>query len=189
MMTFLPRRYAVGRIRKIDAQNRNHHHRGGAPVCLATAADGGPASRARLGAPTAIRFDGAGTLYFTDRAYHVVRRVDTAGMITTVVGCGEASFSPDGTPAQQARLDQPYGLAVAGDGTLYVADSRNNCVRRVTAQGHLETVAGCPTAGDGQDGDSAVGAVLNEPHGLCLYGEDVLLISDHYNNRVRAVQV
>lgn len=179
---------AVGRIRKIDAQTGIITTVAGTGL-PGYSGDGGPATRARLGAPTAIRFDGAGNLYFTDRAYHVVRKVDTMGTITTVVGCGDAGFSPDGTPAQQARLDQPYGLAIAGDGTIYVADSRNNCVRRVTKQGVLETVAGCPTAGDGRDGDPATGAVLNEPHGLCLYGEDVLLISDHYNNRVRAVQV
>jgi len=110
-------------------------------------------------------------------------------MITTVLGCGEAGFSPDGTPAQQAKLDQPYGLAIGGDGTIYVADSRNNCVRRVTVQGQLETVAGCPAPGDGSDGATATLSTLNEPHGLCLYGDDLLLISDHYNNRIRAVRV
>ena len=96
---------------------------------------------------------------------------------------------PDGTPAVQAKLAQPYGLAVTADGTLYVADSQNHCVRRVTAQGTLETVAGCPTPGDGPDGAAATDAVLNEPRGLCLYGADILLISDHYNNRVRAVRI
>ena len=179
---------AVGRIRKIDAQTGIITTVVGVGL-PGYSGDGGVATQARIGAPTVIRFDAAGNLYFTDRAYHVVRKVDGAGMITTVVGCGEAGFSPDGTPAQQAKLDQPYGLAIASDGTIYVADSRNNCVRRVTAQGLLETVAGCPTPGDGGDGVAATLATLNEPHGLCLYGDDLLLISDHYNNRIRAVRV
>jgi serine/threonine-protein kinase len=178
---------AVGRIRKIDARTGIITTVAGTGLS-GYSGDGGPATKARLGAPTAIRFDGAGNLYFTDRTFHVVRKVDTTGIITTVVGCGEAGFSPDGTPAQQARLNQPYGLAVATDGTLYVADSRNNCVRRVTAQGVLTTVAGCPTAGDGPDGEAAT-TLLNEPHGLCFYGADLLLISDHYNNRLRALSL
>ncbi|MFZ4660568.1 MAG: hypothetical protein ACOYNY_26400 [Caldilineaceae bacterium] len=178
---------AVGRIRKIDARTGIITTVAGTGL-PGYSGDGGPATKAHLGAPTAIRFDGVGNLYFTDRTFHVVRKVDTAGIITTVVGCGEAGFSPDGTPAQQARLNQPYGLAVATDGTLYVADSRNNCVRRVTAQGVLTTVAGCPTAGDGPDGEAAT-TLLNEPHGLCLYGPDRLLISDHYNNRLRALSL
>ena len=179
---------AVGRIRKIDAHT-------GIITTIAGiglpgySGDGGPATKARIGAPTAIRFDGVGNLYFTDRSFHLVRKVDTAGIITTVVGCGEAGFSPDGTPALQARLDQPYGLAVTTEGTIYVADSRNNCVRRVTAQGLLETVVGCLTAGDGGDGEPATATLLNEPHGLCLYGKEILLVSDHYNNRLRAVRV
>ena len=179
---------AVGRIRKIDAQTGIITTVAGTGL-PGYSGDGGPATSARLGAPSALRFDGAGNLYFTDRAAHVVRKVDTSGIITTVVGSGGAGYSPDGTPALQAKLAHPYGLAVAADGTLYVADSQNNCVRRVTAQGVLETVVGCPTAGDGPDGAAATAAVFNEPRGLCLYGADILLISDHYNNRLRAVRV
>lgn len=179
---------AVGRIRKIDAQTGIITTIAGIGLPGYTG-DGGPATAARLGAPTAIRFDAAGALYFTDRTYHVVRKVDAQGTITTVVGCGEAGFSPDGTPAHAAKFNQPYGLAIAGDGTIYIADSRNNRVRRVTAQGVLETVAGGELAGDGHDGDAAAQTQLNEPHGLCFYGAELLLISDHYNNRVKAVRV
>ena len=178
----------IGRIRKIDAQTGIITTVAGIGLAGYTG-DGGPATSARIGAPTAIRFDGAGNLYFTDRAHHIVRKVDTQGVITTVVGCGQAGFSPDGTPARQAKLHTPYGLAVTKDGTIYVADSRNNRVRRATADGVLETVAGCDTAGDAGEGGPATAAQLNEPHGLCFYGDDILLISDHYNNRVKAVKL
>lgn len=180
---------AIGRIRRVDP----------ATGIIATVAgtglagysgDGGAATAARIGAPTAICLDGAGNLYFSDRAYHVVRRVDAAtGRIATVAGTGRPGFAPDGTPARAGALDTPWGLALAPDGALYIADSRNGRVRRVGATGLLETVAGCGEAGDGGDGGPATAARLNEPHGLCLYGPELLLISDHYNNKVRAVRL
>ena len=109
--------------------------------------DGGPATAARIGSPSALRFDAKGNLYFSDLTQHVVRRVDTKGIITTVVGCGEAGFSPDGTPVLEARLHKPLGLAVTGDGRVYFSDSRNNRVRRVASDGTLQTVAGSDTPG------------------------------------------
>ncbi|MBV7337387.1 hypothetical protein KFU94_55980 [Chloroflexi bacterium TSY] len=176
----------VGRIRRIDAQTE----------LIATIAgtgqsgyqgDGGPATLARIGTPTAIDFDRAGNLYFADKVHHVVRRVGVDGAISTVVGCGKAGFSPDGTAANKAQINQPYGLAIGPNDTIYFADSANNRVRRITTTGQLETIAGCELAGDSGDGGPATTACLNEPHGLCFYGDDILLISDHYNNRVKAV--
>jgi sugar lactone lactonase YvrE len=168
---------AVGRIRRIDA---------GTGIITTVAGcglpgysgDGGPATLARIGTPTAIRFDGAGNLFFADRAYHVVRRVDAqSGQITTITGLGRPGFSPDGTPAPDALLDTPWGLEVGPDGAIYVADSRNGRVRRLRPGGAIETIGG----------ERALR--LNEPHGLRLYGEGVLLISEHFANRVLAVLV
>ena len=153
------------------------------------AGDGGLATEARIGTPTAIDFDSAGNLYFADKIFHVVRRVGIDGRISTVVGQGEAGFSPDRTMAEAAHIAQPYGLAIAPDDALYFADSANNCVRRITSTGHLETIAGSANAGDSGDGGPATAARFNEPHGLCFYGDDVLLISDHYNNRIKAVRI
>ena len=179
---------AIGRIRKIDSATGIITTVAGTGIQGYTG-DGGPAVKARIGSPSAIRFDGEGNLYFSDTAYHVVRKVDTEGIITTAVGCGEAGFSPDGTPATQARLDRPWGLAVSADGVVYVSDPRNNRVRRVGADGTLETVAGSNTPGDGGDGGPATEASLNEPHGLCLFGDDILLLCDHNSNRVKTVKL
>jgi hypothetical protein len=151
--------------------------------------DGGPATEARIGCPSALRFDAKGNLYFSDLTQHVVRRIDTKGVITTVVGCGEAGFSPDGTPALDAQLHKPLGLAVTGNGDVYFSDSRNNRVRRVAPDGTVQTIAGSNTPGDAGDGGPATKASLNQPHGLCFYGEDILLICDHYNSRIRAVRL
>lgn len=179
---------AIGRIRRIDVRTGIITTVAGIGL-PGYSGDGGPATAARIGTPTAIRFDSDGNLYFADRAYHVVRRIDRGGTITTVAGRGHPGFSPDGTPASEALLDTPFGLAVAPDGTVYVSDSRNNRVRRVGRDGALETLAGGAQAGDAGEGGPARGARMNEPHGLCLYGEDVLLISDHFNNRLKAIRL
>ena len=178
----------IGRIRKIDSATGVITTVAGTGIS-GYSGDGGPALEARIGTPTAIRFDGEGNLYFSDSVYHVVRKVDTTGAITTVVGTGDAGFSPDGTPATEARLNQPYGLAVTREGVVYVSDSGNNRVRTVAPDGTLRTVAGSATPGDAGDGGAATEASLNEPHGLCLFGEDILLISDHYNSRIKAVKL
>ena len=179
---------AIGRIRKIDAASGIITTVAGTGI-EGYRGDGGPAVSARIGSPTAIRFDADDNLYFSDSAYHVVRRVDIGGTITTVVGTGEPGFSPDGARANEARLDQPWGLAVTGGRVIYVSDSRNNRVRRVGHDGTLRTVAGSDIPGDAGDGGAATDASLNEPHGLCLYGEDILLIGDHFNNRIKAVKL
>ena len=179
----------VGRIRKIEA----------ATGLITTVAgigqagysgDGGPATQAKIGSPTVICFDQHGNFFFADKTYHVVRRVDTQGLISTVAGRGQPGFSADGTPASLANLHTPWGLAIAKDGTLYVSDSGNNRVRRIVPNsGVLETVAGSDVPGDAGDGGPATAASLNEPHGLCFYGPDILLISDHFNNRIKAVRL
>ena len=118
-----------------------------------------------------------------------MRRIDGEGSITTVVGCGQAGFTPDGELATTAAIDTPCGLTIAPNDTLYFADSRNNRVRRVNRDGRLETLAGGEMAGDGEVGELATLTMLNEPHGLGWWGEDLLLISDHYDNRIKAIRV
>ncbi len=153
--------------------------------------DGAAATAARIGRPMAMRFDAAGNLYFADSSCHAVRRVDAkTGVITTVAGCGEEGYSVDGTPALKARLGTPHGVEVTPDGqTLYVSDTSNFQVRAIGPDGTLRTIAGSEDGGDSGDGGAAVGARLNYPYSLRLYGLDVLLISDHWNNKLRAVKL
>ena len=151
--------------------------------------DGGPAVEARVGAPTAIRFDGSGNLHFSDRDHNVVRKIDGEGIISTIAGTGARGFSEDGTPADRAMLDGPWGLEVSAEGVVYVSDTGNNRVRRVDREGRLETVAGGPDAGDFGDRGPADVAGLNAPNGLRLYGNGVLLVSDRFNNKLKAVRL
>ena len=100
-----------------------------------------------------------------------------------------AGFSADGTVATKAQLNNPNGIAVATDGVVYVCDTNNNLVRRIAPDGTLETIAGCDVQGDSGDDGPATQACLNEPYGICLYGDDVLLITDYFNNRIRAIKL
>jgi trimeric autotransporter adhesin len=179
---------ATGRIRKIDSITGIVTTIAGTGI-HGYSGDGGPATEARIGAPSAIRLDGDQNLYFSDRDFHVVRKVDTSGTISTIIGTGEAGYSPDGTPAVEAMLHKPLGLEVSMSGDVYVADSRNNRIRQIDVNGKLVTVAGSDEGGDEGDGGSATDARLNEPHGLRIYGDDILLISDYYNNRIKAIKL
>jgi sugar lactone lactonase YvrE len=179
----------VGKIRMIDATTGVISTVVGTGIKGYTG-DGSLATDARVGSPTSIRFDVRGNLYFSDSTYNVVRTVNAeTGIITTVVGNGEYGFSPDGTPALEAPLKSPRGLEISSEGTIYVSDTGNNRVRMVDSKGMLRTVAGSNDGGDFGDGGPATQAKLNSPYGLRLYNNNVLLICDMWNNRLRAVKL
>ncbi|MFE2758151.1 RICIN domain-containing protein [Actinosynnema sp. NPDC059335] len=103
--------------------------------------DNGPATAAQLSHAIQLAVDGAGTLYISDSVHHRVRKVAANGVITTVAGTGTAGFDGDGGPATSARLNCPVGVEVDGAGNLYIADSRNDRIRRVSPSGVITTVA------------------------------------------------
>lgn len=93
--------------------------------------DGGPAVAALLDTPSDLRFAANGDLYVADSGNNIIRRVDTGGIISTVVGSGDAGFRGDGRDARFAQLRSPYGITLARDGSLWVADTFNHRIRRV----------------------------------------------------------
>ena len=97
--------------------------------------DGGAATAAQLNNPRGIAVDGSGNLYIADTWNNRIRKVDTAGVITTVAGSGTNGFSGDGGVATDARLNYPYGVTPDGAGNLYIADSRNHRIRKVDTAG------------------------------------------------------
>jgi RHS repeat-associated protein len=149
--------------------------------------DGGPATQAELNAPGGIAVGADGSLYVADTANNRVRRVAPGGTITTVAGTGVAGFGGDGMPATQAELSGPLGLALGPDGSLYVADTGNNRVRRVGTDGLITTVAGNGTAGLAGDGSQATQAELNAPAGVAVGPDGSLYVADTGNNRIRQV--
>ncbi len=173
------------RIRKVDAA-------GAITTVVGTGeygsgGDGGPALQAQLSFPSGVATDGAGNLYIADRNDRRIRKVDAAGVITTVAGTGEQGFSGDGGPANQARLNFPYSVATDGAGNLYIADTWNQRIRKVDAGGVIATVAGSGERGYAGDGGPANQARLNNPRAVATDGAGNLYIADTTNQRIRKV--
>jgi uncharacterized protein (TIGR03437 family) len=152
----------------------------------AFAGDGGPATKASIGAINGVAVDGAGNVYIADTTNHRVRRVGIDGTITTVAGTGNPGSSGDGGPATAAQLNRPWDVAVDSGGTLYIADSNNNRIRMVSPSGIISTVAGSVSSGYLGDGGLATNARLNSPTGITLDPSNGnLYIADASNECIR----
>ncbi len=149
--------------------------------------DGASATSASLNSPSAVALDAAGNLYIADTGNQRVRKVSTDGTIRTVAGSGLAGFSGDGSPATLASLNGPRGVAVDAAGNLYIADTGNHRIRRVTSDGVIRTVAGNGTALFLGDGGPATAATLNAPWDIALDASGNLYIADTLNNVIRKV--
>lgn len=177
----------VHRIRRVDAVSGTMTTVAGTGV-FGFNGDGAPATSIQLGSPNGVAVDGAGNLYIADTFNQRVAKVDPAGSLTTVAGTGVSGFSGDGGPATAAMLSLPFAVHVDGAGTVFVADTANNRVRRVDpGTGLIDTVAGNGLFGFGGDGGPATAAVLAFPSGVALDAAGNLLIADRLNHRVRRV--
>jgi sugar lactone lactonase YvrE len=146
--------------------------------------DGGPAPLARLGDPLGIAADATATVYLSDGYSSTVRKI-AGGRISRFAGGGT-----DSGPGRQRALSAdiyPQGLAVDAGGSLFIADDLHNQVRKVTADGMIETVAGTGLPGRTGDGGAAVTATLKFPQGVALAPDGDLYIADTGNDRVRRV--
>ena len=148
--------------------------------------DGGSAGSAMLNSPASVVVDAAGNLYISDYSNHAVRKV-SGGVITTVAGNGSPGYSGDGGPAASAQLNLPSGLALDAAHNLYVADSGNHVVRRITPTGIISTVAGTGISGDSGDGALATSAQLATPSGVATDAAGDLFITDTGAGHVRLV--
>jgi len=151
--------------------------------------DGGAAAAARLRLPAAIVVAANGDMYIADTGNDAVRKVTAAtGIATTYAGTGTTGYTGDGGAATSARLSGPQGLVLAANGDLYIADTGNNVIRRVTAAtGVITTFAGTGTAGFLGDGGVATSARLNAPESVSISASGELYIADAGNNRIRRV--
>ncbi|MBI4606095.1 MAG: hypothetical protein HY721_29365, partial [Planctomycetes bacterium] len=155
--------------------------------------DGGPAFQATLRSPVGqsappagrIDLDAQDRIYVADTGNHVIRVIDTDGTIRTVAGNGVPGYSGDGGPATQASLNTPSDLAVAPDGALYIADTMNNVVRKVSPEGIIGTIAGTGAQGFSGDGRLAREAKLDRPYGVAIAPNGDIVIADTHNHRMR----
>jgi len=149
--------------------------------------DGGSSIDAQVGNPYAVAVDAAGNQYVADNLDNVIRKIDVDGVITTVAGTGDAGYTGDGGAATSATLDDPRGVAVASDGSLYISDTGNQVVRKVDPAGNISTFAGNGVAGYTGDGVLATSTRINFPRAVALGPSGDLYIADTANNRVRKV--
>ncbi len=154
--------------------------------------DGGPAVEARLRYPYGVTVDETGNLYIADTWNHRIRKVDSAGIVTTIAGSGTEGYGGDGGPAVRAQLSHPQGVALDGSGNLYIADAWNHRIRKVDSAGIVTTIAGGGTPGGGRgrfgrDSGLAVRARLKYPQGMALDAAGNLYFADIGNHRIRKV--
>lgn len=114
--------------------------------------DGGPAFQAYISVPQGLRFDPSGNLVFADSNNNAIRSINPQGVITTIAGTGTAGYNGDGISATQAQLNLPTDVAFDSAGNLYIADAKNNRIRRVGSNKTITTVAGTRIAGFSGDG-------------------------------------
>jgi sugar lactone lactonase YvrE len=151
--------------------------------------DGGAATNAALNAPTGVALDTAGNLYIADENNSRIRKVDLAGIITTVAGSNQSGYSGDGGPATSAKLHRPIGVRADAAGNLFIADSFSNVVRKVDLTGTITTVAGNFAMGAGYSGDGgpATSAQLSFPVFVSVDAAGELFITDSNNSVIRRV--
>jgi len=153
------------------------------------AGDGGPATAATLAFPATVVFDSAGNMYIADASNSRVRKVDTNGNISTFAGTGDFGDFGDTNVATKAGMNRPYGLAIDKAGNMYIADTYNDAIRKVTASGGIMSTIAGTVQGFGGDGGGATGALFDTPTALVLDAAGNLYIADTGNNRIRKVGV
>lgn len=138
-----------------------------------------------VGIPRGIVAAPDGSLIFATN--HMVKRMVPGGATTTIAGGASAGDAGDGLPAVQAQLYHPFDVALAPDGSIYIADLNNNRIRRIDPAGIIDTVAGTGTASFSGDGGPAVDAELDHPSAVSVAPDGTLIIVDRGNRRIRAV--
>ncbi len=154
--------------------------------------DNGAATSASLHTPWGITLDSAGNVYIGDTYNHRIRKVTVStGIITSIAGNGgTGGFSGDNGPATSASLYYPRGVTLDSSGNVYLCDTSNYRVRKVTiSTGIISTIAGGTSAGFSGDNGYATAALLSAAFGVALDSGGNVYISDSTNNRIRKVTV
>ncbi len=155
----------------------------GVPL-ISGAVDGSPAL-ARFGDPTAIACDSSGNLYVADNANHTIRKISSDGTVSTLAGLAGANGSADG-PGAAARFDSPSGIAVDRNGNIFVSDTGNHTIRKITTDGTVSTLAGFTGDSDAVDGIGSA-ARFNTPLGLAVDTNGIVFVADSGNHTIRRI--
>jgi len=178
------------RIRKVDAASPYNINTIAGTGSKGDSGDGGPATEAKIGFPRGVYVDSSGNIYIADTYNHRIRKVDAASPynINTIAGTGSKGDLGDGGPATEAELYNPYGVFLDTSGNIFIADQKNNRIRKVDAStGIITTVAGNGTGGYSGDDGQATEANIESPKGLCVDVSGNILIADTDNHCIRKV--
>ncbi|WP_342328710.1 NHL repeat-containing protein [Pedobacter sp. FW305-3-2-15-E-R2A2] len=145
----------------------------------------GTGLQASFSNPQKIAIDEAGNIYLADQRNHRIRKITQQGVVTTVAGSGEQGYA-DGNGIS-AQFSSPTGIAVDGSGNLYIADSGNNCIRKITSSGVVSTLAGMGGTSNGFMDGTGTDARFNYPYALTLDKSNNIFVADLNNNRIRKV--
>lgn len=150
--------------------------------------DNGPAYRASIAGPTDVAVDDKGNIYIADRNNNRVRKVDTLGMIHTIMGTGQRDYNGDSELARETNLHLPFGVALDKNGDLLVIDRSHYRIRKLVMKGNkVTTLAGNGVKQFGGDGGPAQGAKLEFPHGIDVDSKDNVVFADKANYRIRKI--
>lgn len=154
-----------------------------------TEGDDGPALGASF-EPYGIALDGSGGLVMVDQYNHRICRLDLdTGHLATIAGSGRG-FAGDGDLAEGAKLSRPSGVAVSSTGDIFIADTGNRRVRRISAStGTISTIAGSDSTSYGGDGGRATNAGMSGPYGVAVDQADNVYVSDFFDHRVRRINL
>lgn len=150
--------------------------------------DGGNAVDASLQYPSNIAVDYSGNIYIADFENNRIRKINPSGIISTIAGTNEGKYDGDGGPATSASLNGPSDVEVDSDRNIYIADARNNRIRKIDTLGIITTIAG-PGINwfDIGDGGPAVDAILDYPCGLDIDNSGNIYITDMFHHRIRKI--
>jgi streptogramin lyase len=151
--------------------------------------DGAPISGTPLNNPRSLDFDREGNLWLVTREGNQVLKLDLArNMIHHVAGTGTAGFTGNGGPAKLATLSGPKGVAIDGEGNVWLADTESHSVRLINQRtGMIELIAGTGSKGDGPEGDP-LGCAMNRPHGLYIDADGSVFVGDSEAHRIRQIR-
>jgi len=149
--------------------------------------DGGPAVNAQVAGGNHLLVNSAGEVILGDTSNQRIRKIDTAGIITTIAGTGAAGFAGDGGPAASAQFNGISALAFDAAGSLYIADFDNHRIRKIAPDGTITSIAGTGEPKYNSDEIPATTANIGEPCGVVVDAAGVVYIGDQFNRRVRAV--
>jgi hypothetical protein len=151
------------------------------------AGDGNPATMAKLNNPAAVIADMVGNVYIADYENNRIRKINAAGIISTIAGNGVAGYTGDGMQATAAQIYHPNGVLSDALGNIFFCDYSNHCVRKINASGIISTIAGTGIGGYGGDGGPATLAQLYYPTNIALDRTGNIYIADAANQRIRKI--